>query len=110
MGQQNGTQRFLVVASSLHLVEGGLLHTIRSDSTQAPRQRPKLLVDVAAEAGVDERSPFGCFTWAPAMEKSRRSNNEPPRYPKAVTRWFTPVTTEKTARFCGGVAEGCGPV
>ena len=55
MGQQNGTQRFLVVASSLHLVEGGLLHTIRSDSTQAPRQRPKLLVDVAAEAGVDEQ-------------------------------------------------------
>src|SRR6266513_2605102 len=47
MGQQNGTQRFLV--------EGGLLHTIRSDSTQAPRQRPKLLVDVAAEAGVDEQ-------------------------------------------------------
>jgi hypothetical protein len=55
MGQQNGTQRLLVVAGSLHLIDGGLPHTIWSDNTQAPRQRAKLLVNVTAEAGVDEQ-------------------------------------------------------
>jgi hypothetical protein len=59
MGQKNGAQRFLVVAGSFHLIDGGLLDTIRSDNTQAPRQRPKLLVDVAAEAGVDEQVALG---------------------------------------------------